>query len=121
MRLAERAPLTVVSADSRQVYRGFDVGTAKPTAEERRRVPHRGIDVVAPVERYSAARWAADAHAWIDEQMSRLRLVRAGDGSSAYAPVMLPPPTAPGGPQHETGAAPTGCMVNPARAEGGAA
>jgi len=61
------------------------------------------------------------AHAWIDEQVSRLGLVRARDGSSAYAPVMQPPPTAPGGPQQDTGAAPTGCMVNPARAEGAAA
>ena len=49
-------PVTIVSADSRQVYRGFDIGTAKPTADERARVPHRGIDVVDPTERYSAAR-----------------------------------------------------------------
>jgi hypothetical protein len=46
---------------------------------------------------------------------------RDGDGSSAYAPVMQPPPTAPCGPQPDTGAAPTICMVNPARAEGAAA
>ena len=65
--------------------------------------------------------WLAGAHAWIDEQVSRLGLVRAGDGSSAYAPATQPPPAAPGGPQHDTGAAPTGCMVNPARAEGAAA
>lgn len=64
--------------------------------------------------------WLAGAHAWIDERVSRLGLVRAGDGSSAYPPVMQPPPTAPGGRQHDTGAAPTGCMVDPARAEGAA-
>lgn len=51
-------PITIVSADSRQVYRGFDVGTAKPTPEERARVPHEGIDVVEPTARYSAFAWA---------------------------------------------------------------
>lgn len=56
----------VVSADSRQIYRGFDIGTAKPSAAERARVPHAGIDVADPRERYSAARWAAAARGWID-------------------------------------------------------
>lgn len=65
--LAARHRATIVSADSRQVYRRFDIGTAKPTAEERRAVPHRGIDVVDPTERYSAARWADDAERWIGE------------------------------------------------------
>lgn len=51
-------PVTIVSADSRQVYRGFDVGTAKPTPAERQQVPHAGIDVVEPSERYSAFSWA---------------------------------------------------------------
>jgi len=60
----------------------------------------------------------AGAYARIDEQVSRLGLAHAGDGSSAYAPVVQPPPTAPGGPQHDTGAVPTGCLVNPAQAEG---
>jgi tRNA dimethylallyltransferase len=67
MWLAAREPTTIVSADSRQVYRGFDVGTAKPTTAERSMVPHRGIDIVDPGERYSAATWAASADGWIDE------------------------------------------------------
>lgn len=54
----ELGRLTIVSADSRQVYRGFDVGTAKPTPEERARVPHACIDVVEPTVRYSAYAWA---------------------------------------------------------------
>jgi tRNA dimethylallyltransferase len=58
MHLAERSGALVISADSRQIYRGFDVGTAKPTAEDMHRVPHRGIDIAEPTERYSAARWA---------------------------------------------------------------
>jgi len=51
----------IVSADSRQVYRGMDVGTAKPTAAERALVPHHLIDVVEPSEPYDAARYADDA------------------------------------------------------------
>src|SRR5437868_8925171 len=59
MWLAQRYPIFLISADSRQIYRGFNVGTAKPPAEDRLRVPHRGIDVVDPVARFSAAEWAA--------------------------------------------------------------
>src|SRR5262245_52138407 len=65
MWLSERWPITIVSADSRQVYRGFDVGTAKPTTDERARVPHEGIDVVDPTVRYSSAAWGEAAGAWI--------------------------------------------------------
>lgn len=65
LRLAERHRLAIVSADSRQVYRGFDIGTAKPTRLEQGRVPHFGIDVAEPTERYSAARWAANAERWL--------------------------------------------------------
>ena len=50
MTLAERLGAEIVNADSRQVYRGMDIGTAKPGAEERRRVPHHLIDVRAPDE-----------------------------------------------------------------------
>ena len=64
---ASDRPVVVLSADSRQIYRGFDIGTAKPSAEERARVAHRGVDIVEPAERYSAARWAADAAGWIDQ------------------------------------------------------
>lgn len=58
-------PLVVISADSRQVYRGLDAGTGKPTAEQRRAVEHLGIDVIDPGERYSAGRFARDAVAWL--------------------------------------------------------
>lgn len=61
MALAEAQGLTILVADSRQVYRGFDIGTAKPTAAERARVPHEGLDLADPTERYSAAAWAAQA------------------------------------------------------------
>jgi tRNA dimethylallyltransferase len=78
--LAERHRLTIVSADSRQLYRGFDIGTAKPGAADRARVPHRGIDVAEPVERWSAARWAADAERWIAAAGAGRVLVVGGTG-----------------------------------------
>ncbi len=61
MRLAERLGAEIVSVDSMAVYRGLDIGTAKPTAADRSRVPHHLLDVVAPSEDYSVARWLADA------------------------------------------------------------
>ncbi len=64
--LAQRVGATIIGADSRQLYQAFDVGTAKPTADERARVPHYGIDVAQPTERWSAARWADEAAGWID-------------------------------------------------------
>ncbi|HEX5437531.1 MAG TPA: tRNA (adenosine(37)-N6)-dimethylallyltransferase MiaA [Gemmatimonadaceae bacterium] len=67
MALAGRFGAMIVSADSRQIYRGFDLGTAKPTPAERARVPHRGIDVADPTDRYSAAAWAHDAERWLAE------------------------------------------------------
>lgn len=52
---------TIISADSRQIYRGFDIGTAKPDWSERKAIPHVGIDVADPTERFSASRWATMA------------------------------------------------------------
>ena len=82
--LAERYPVTIISADSRQVYRGFDIGTAKPSAAERRAVPHLGIDVASPAERYSAGRWADAASGWIDEVESRGRIPLVVGGTGLY-------------------------------------
>lgn len=80
--LAERFGATIISADSRQVYRRFDIGTAKPSPAEQARAPHRGIDVADPAERYSAARWACDAETWIAEahMAGRTPLVVGGTG-----------------------------------------
>ena len=65
--LAAHWPLAVVSADSRQVYRGLDIGTAKPSPALRARVPHWGLDLVDPGERYSAGRFARDSAVWLAE------------------------------------------------------
>lgn len=59
--LHERLPVDIVSVDSSQVYRGMDIGTAKPSAQEQARAPHRLIDIRDPAEPYSAADFCADA------------------------------------------------------------
>jgi tRNA dimethylallyltransferase len=98
MRLAERyGPATIVSADSRQIYRHFDIGTAKPTSAERARVPHEGIDVVEPTVRYSASAWAADAERWIAraEGAGRAPVVVGGTGfylRALFDPLFEAPP-----------------------------
>ncbi|HEY4038710.1 MAG TPA: isopentenyl transferase family protein, partial [Burkholderiaceae bacterium] len=61
MQLAEVLPLEIVSVDSAQVYRGMDVGSAKPNAADRSRVAHHLIDLVDPVEPYCVARFVHDA------------------------------------------------------------
>ena len=80
--IAERIPSVVVSADSRQVYRGFDIGTAKPSSEEQARIPHVGIDVVDPTERYSADAWSSAADAWLEQSLNdgRVSIVAGGTG-----------------------------------------
>jgi tRNA dimethylallyltransferase len=80
MSLALRHGLAIVSADSRQIYRGFDIGTAKPPIGDRARVPHFGIDVADPSERWSAARFANDAAAWIATAGTARTLVVGGTG-----------------------------------------
>ena len=82
--LAARMPIEVVSADSRQVYRGMDVATAKPTVEERRAVPHQLIDVTDPDDHYHAARFAREARAAIDAIRARGRLPVVVGGTGLY-------------------------------------
>ena len=72
--LSARIPIEVVSADSRQVYRGMDVATGKPTAAQRRAVRHHLVDVVDPDDRYHAARFRADAALAIEDIRGRGRL-----------------------------------------------
>jgi tRNA dimethylallyltransferase len=82
--LAARLPLEVISADSRQIYRRLDIGTAKPTRKERARVPHHGIDVVEPGQRYSAGQFARDASGWLEEIRNRERLPLVVGGTGLY-------------------------------------
>ncbi len=84
MALAEALPVEIVSMDSAQVYRGMDIGTAKPTLEERARVPHHLVDVIGPDERYSAARFREDAIAAIRAIRARGRLPLVVGGTMLY-------------------------------------
>jgi len=85
MRLAEELPLEIVSVDSAQVYRGMDVGTAKPSAAERARVAHHLIDLLDPPQSYCAARFVQDARAAIAQIRARGRLPLLVGGTMLYA------------------------------------
>lgn len=82
--LAEELKAEIVSADSMQVYRGMDIGTAKPTPEERARVPHHLIDVVEVGEPFDVARYRELAVAAIAEIQQRRRLPLVVGGSGMY-------------------------------------
>lgn len=73
VRVAERARGEIVSADSVQVYRGFDIGASKPTKDERARAPHHLVDIVAPDEPMDAARWVSLAESTIRDIRRRGR------------------------------------------------
>lgn len=91
LRLATEEPLTVISADSRQIYRGFDIGTAKPGAADQARLPHRGIDIVDPDTRYSAAAWSAAARGWIEEARAAGRVPVVVGGTGFYLRALFEP------------------------------
>jgi tRNA dimethylallyltransferase len=84
LELAERFPVEIVSVDSAQVYRGMDVGTSKPSAAIRARVPHHLIDVCDPSERYSAGRFRRDALELIPAIRARGRLPLLVGGTMLY-------------------------------------
>jgi tRNA dimethylallyltransferase len=81
----------IVSADSRQIYKGFDIGTAKPTREERSEVAHFGIDIADPDERYSAARWAEDATDWFEQARRHQKNPVIVGGTGLYIKALLEP------------------------------
>lgn len=85
MRLASQMPLEIVSIDSAQVYRGMDIGTAKPAAAERAAVPHHLIDLRDPGEPYSVAEFVRDAMAAIEGIRARGRLPLVVGGTMLYA------------------------------------
>lgn len=82
--LATHWPLEVLSADSRQIYRRLDIATAKPSVRERTRVPHHGVDIVSPGERYSAGRFARDATATVAAIIRRRQLPVVVGGTGLY-------------------------------------
>ena len=81
---ATRWPLEIISVDSAQVYRGMDIGTAKPSLAERAAVPHHLIDLLDPTQAYSAAQFVADARRLITEINSRGRTALLVGGTMLY-------------------------------------
>jgi tRNA dimethylallyltransferase len=84
VRIAETQGWEIVSADSRQIYRELNIGTAKPTSEERSRAPHCLIDVVEPWETYSCGRYRSDAAAAIEGILDRGKVPIIVGGSGLY-------------------------------------
>ena len=82
--LAALAPIEIISADSRQIYRGLDIGTAKPTADERAAAPYHGLDLIDATGSYSAGRFARDAAGWIVGAGTRHRLPVVVGGTGFY-------------------------------------
>ena len=82
--LAEEVPVEIISVDSALVYRGMDIGTAKPTAKERGGVPHHLIDILDIEESYSAASFAEDAERLIGEISARNRFPLLVGGTMLY-------------------------------------
>ena len=84
LRLAQRFPLEIISLDSALVYRGMDIGTAKPTDEELASVPHHLIDIISPLQSYSAAEFAADCLRLCSEISARGRIPLIVGGTMMY-------------------------------------
>jgi tRNA dimethylallyltransferase len=85
LQLADHLPLEIISVDSAQVYRGMDVGTAKPSAADRARVAHHLLDLADPADPYSAAQFMRDAQAAIAAIRGRGRLPLLVGGTMLYA------------------------------------
>ena len=89
LRLAQELGGEILSADSMQIYRGFDIGTGKPSAEERALVPHHLLDVAAPLEIWDAARWAEQAALVIAELRSRGKVPIVCGGSFLWVRALV--------------------------------
>jgi len=89
LRLAQDLDGEIVSADSRQVYRGMDIGTAKPTLEERRCVPHHLIDVVAPDESFTLAQYQELAYDAIGNVLARSQFPFLVGGTGQYVKAVV--------------------------------
>jgi len=100
--LAERLSGEVISADSRYLYRGLDIGTAKPSAAERARVPHHLIDVTTPDQPWTLAEYQQAAYAAIEAVFGRGRVPLLVGGTGQYIRALTDgwqvPPGAPAGP-----------------------
>lgn len=89
LELAEKFNAEIVSADSQQIWRELDIGTAKPSPQDRARVPHHLIDVASPEEKFDVARYAALADAAIADICGRGRMPLVAGGAGMYLRILL--------------------------------
>ena len=89
--LAKRLEVEIISMDSRQIYRGMDVGTGKVPPEERARIPHHGLDLRLPNESYSAGQFSRDARQWISEIQGRGRVPVLVGGTGFFLKALTHP------------------------------
>jgi tRNA dimethylallyltransferase len=89
LRLAREFPVEIVSVDSAQVYRGLDIGSAKPSPEIRAQLPHHLVDVVEPSESYSAGQFVRDAARAIEDIESRGRVPLLVGGTMLYLRALI--------------------------------
>ncbi|MBY6189972.1 tRNA (adenosine(37)-N6)-dimethylallyltransferase MiaA [Microbulbifer agarilyticus] len=89
MAISDRLPVELISVDSALVYRGLDIGSAKPTPEEQARYPHRLIDICDPAESYSAGRFRTDALTAMEEISGRGRIPLLVGGTMLYFKALL--------------------------------
>jgi tRNA dimethylallyltransferase len=89
--LAQRIGAEIISMDSRQVYAGMDIGTAKASAAQRAQVPHYGLDRVTPDQRYSAGRFAREARQWIAAIRGRGRVAMLVGGTGFFLHALTHP------------------------------
>lgn len=87
--LAEMLNAEIINADSRQVYKGFDIGTAKPTVQERERITHHGVDICDAGDAYTAGRFFRDAREWMNDIHARGKNVLVVGGSGLYVRVLV--------------------------------
>jgi len=114
--LARRLPVDVISVDSALVYRGLDIGTAKPAPALRREIPHALVDIVEPEHAYSAGRFRVDALAEIEASTARGRVPLLVGGTMMYFQALA----AGIGPMPPADAAVRADLARRARAQGGA-
>ena len=91
LRVAGELEAEIISMDSRQVYRGLDIGTAKASRRERARVPHHGLDIRDPGQRYSAGEFGRDARCWIRDIRARGRVPLLVGGTGFFLRVLTRP------------------------------
>lgn len=87
--IAKKIDGEIISADSRAIYKGMDIGTAKPTSEEQQGVPHYGIDLVNPDERFTVADWKAYAEGKIIDIKSRGKVPMIVGGTGLYIDALI--------------------------------